>query len=299
MNPTGPRLFRPPILHRVLLMAASILVPRPDRSAWRARQDRRLYEWWLLVERGEFPRPGAELAQLLRDAFLHAWRQRVPVERFRHWWGSPLAIIELACGAAALLALCTGGFAYSRGLLRLAELLLVQPADLRSDVLVAHAFMLAVGLAVAATTLLLRHPPMSFGRVAAWALYLFQCLAATVLISVAWIEGGAGLRALFPHSEGVRVLATLFASALYPAALGSALIWITRDEVRRCPVCQHRLEMPVSVGSWSSVFEPPATELLCAEGHGSLLLPDAEDTAGRRWIALDDSWRQLFRHTPA
>ncbi|MBI4889446.1 MAG: hypothetical protein HY821_02400 [Acidobacteria bacterium] len=299
MDPPAPRPFRRPVLHQALVAVASLLVPRHDRAAWRARQDRRLFEWWLLAERGEFPRPGAELAQLLREAFTHAWRQRVPAERFRKWWGSPLAVIELACGAAAILALATGGCAYTRGLIRLADVLLAQRADVRSDVLAAHAFMLAVGWAVGATTLVLRHPPMSFGRLSAWALYLFQCIAATALISVAWIEGGAAWRACFPLSEGTRVLGTLLLSALYPAALGSTLIWITKDQVRRCPVCLHRLEMPVSIGSWSSVFNPPATELLCAEGHGSLVLPDAEDIAGRQWIALDDSWRQLFRHTPA
>jgi hypothetical protein len=75
-------------------------------------------------------------------------------------------------------------------------------------------------------------------------------------------------------------------------------LWSLADQRRRCPVCLGRLEMPVTLGSWASVFEPPTTEFLCADGHGSLSVQEAEPTAADRWIALDSSWRSLFRRRP-
>ena len=84
----------------------------------------------------------------------------------------------------------------------------------------------------------------------------------------------------------------------WASLLGTLLIfrWAILDQGRRCPACLRRLAMPVTLGSWSSpLLEPAATELLCDEGHGSLQLSDAHTTLGeiRRWITLDDSWRDL------
>ncbi len=85
----------------------------------------------------------------------------------------------------------------------------------------------------------------------------------------------------------------------WASILGALLIfrWSILDQSRRCPVCLRRLAMPVASGSWgSSLLAPPSTELLCDKGHGSLLVDDSHTAFGevRRWIALDDSWRELF-----
>jgi hypothetical protein len=75
------------------------------------------------------------------------------------------------------------------------------------------------------------------------------------------------------------------------------LRWAILDQSRRCPVCLRRLALPASSGSWSStLFEPATTELLCDQGHGSLRYGEAPTTLGeiRRWINLDDSWRELL-----
>jgi len=75
------------------------------------------------------------------------------------------------------------------------------------------------------------------------------------------------------------------------------LRWAILDQSRRCPVCLRRLALPVSSGSWSSaLFEPATTELLCDQGHGSLWYGEAPTTLGaiRRWINLEDSWRELL-----
>jgi hypothetical protein len=62
-------------------------------------------------------------------------------------------------------------------------------------------------------------------------------------------------------------------------------------------VCLRRLDLPVTVGSWSSVFEPTSTEMLCDLGHGTLLLPETGGGTEERWTKFDDSWRDLFSHS--
>ncbi len=75
------------------------------------------------------------------------------------------------------------------------------------------------------------------------------------------------------------------------------LRWAMLDQARRCPVCVRRLGVPVTSGSWSSaLLEPATTEMLCDEGHGALNVADARSPFGeiRRWIAMEDSWRELL-----
>ena len=78
---------------------------------------------------------------------------------------------------------------------------------------------------------------------------------------------------------------------------GAALYWCYYDQRRRCPVCLHRLTIPVTIGSWSSpLFDPVSTELLCDQGHGSLWVPETQSSASvaEHWTGLDESWRELF-----
>jgi hypothetical protein len=78
---------------------------------------------------------------------------------------------------------------------------------------------------------------------------------------------------------------------------GAALYWCYYDQRHRCPVCLHRLSIPVTIGSWSSpLFDPVSTELLCDQGHGSLWVPETQSSASvaEHWTGLDESWRELF-----
>jgi hypothetical protein len=117
-------------------------------------------------------------------------------------------------------------------------------------------------------------------------------------------------------SLGVTALAGLWFELVTPLlnpaddlALGALLSWVfflgcaillffsLRDQRQRCPVCLHRLAMPVTIGSWSSpLLDPVCTELLCEHGHGALYVPEAQSSASEpeRWTALDGSWRDLF-----
>jgi hypothetical protein len=108
-----------------------------------------------------------------------------------------------------------------------------------------------------------------------------------------WIEGNAALRTHL----AVRTLWLLFGwlawTLAFLGAFGCGVIWSFTDQRRRCPVCLRRLAMPVTLGSWASMFEPVTTEMLCDEGHGALCMDESEIGAGDRWIALDSSWRGL------
>ena len=75
-----------------------------------------------------------------------------------------------------------------------------------------------------------------------------------------------------------------------------AFQWAILDQARRCPVCLRLLSTPFTRGSWSSsLIEPASTELLCDQGHGTLCVSDSYTTLGeiRRWVTLEDSWREV------
>jgi hypothetical protein len=131
-----------------------------------------------------------------------------------------------------------------------------------------------------------------------WSFLLLKTISVMVIVPLLWIEGGAVLRALLPN-DALRVLVGgLGLALLFIAAFARALAWAFADQCQRCPVCLRRLAMPVTIGSWASVFEPAATELLCDQGHGSLCVSETATGQPDRWIALDASWRGLFHKAP-
>jgi hypothetical protein len=76
-----------------------------------------------------------------------------------------------------------------------------------------------------------------------------------------------------------------------------ALRWSLRDQRARCPVCLCKLSHPARVGEASRNFLAwNGTELICADGHGLLHVPELPtcwfDT--QRWLYLDSSWSSLF-----
>jgi hypothetical protein len=77
-----------------------------------------------------------------------------------------------------------------------------------------------------------------------------------------------------------------------------AFFWAIADQRARCRVCLRLLCFPVRIGCPGCLLlEWAGTELLCSEGHGVLHVPHLAtswDEESDRWIALDDSWRELF-----
>lgn len=107
----------------------------------------------------------------------------------------------------------------------------------------------------------------------------------------------------------IRALAVSLVGSVYPMADGVALwlflilaiaplSWSVRDQQKRCRVCLRRLGIPIRIGAPGSIlFNSSGTEMVCAQGHGVLYLPDSEAKwlEGDRWNNLDDSWAELFR----
>lgn len=142
--------------------------------------------------------------------------------------------------------------------------------------------------------LAVKRQPVSGGGWRYWSFFTAKTLLAVLIPLLLWIELSPAVRALLPGVTFPRLLGRLFFTLLFMFACGFGLWWSFADQRRRCPVCLQRLTLPVSLGSWSSVFEPPSTELLCEAGHGSLCIPDAETGEPDRWTALDSSWQELF-----
>ncbi len=75
------------------------------------------------------------------------------------------------------------------------------------------------------------------------------------------------------------------------------LRWVIRDQRQRCPVCLGRLTHPARVGHPSRNFLAwNGTELMCADGHGLLHVPEIPMSwfSTQRWLYLDPSWDILF-----
>jgi len=81
---------------------------------------------------------------------------------------------------------------------------------------------------------------------------------------------------------------------LFLGLCAAAVYLIFRDHQSRCPQCLARLQMPVAIGTWSSLLmDPPVTEYVCPNGHGALAVSGAMDDPDR-WTVFDESWKDLF-----
>ncbi|MCB1020047.1 MAG: hypothetical protein KDC27_08965, partial [Acidobacteria bacterium] len=93
---------------------------------------------------------------------------------------------------------------------------------------------------------------------------------------------------------GVLTFVAAFAYALVAVSLAwHALV----DQRLRCHVCLRRLSMPLAQGVFGSIlFNLPATEYICAWGHGTLYVPEptSEGIRQPRWTATGGLWAQLL-----
>jgi hypothetical protein len=255
-------------------------------------------DWWILVRRGEVR--GSPAAALYCAAAVLA-------RRFRSWPGrewlsrslrGPAFVLAGSVALMALAAALSGGFAVTRSLLQTARdlhhALPGAPPDPRENLLVACAVPVAFAFAAALASLAAEGCPVSRYGLRYWAFLAWKAVAIAALLSVGWIEGGTAVR-VHAANPAVRVWVGGIGLALaFVVSFGCALRWAFADQRRRCPVCLRRLSMPVAVGSWASMFEPAATELLCGEGHGALALAESAAAGRDRWTTLDSSWSELF-----
>ena len=128
-----------------------------------------------------------------------------------------------------------------------------------------------------------------------WSFLTVKTLALCAIPTLVWVEtGGAVVRTMRP-GLGRDLIFDVALPLAFVFACAVILWWSFADQRRRCPVCLQRLSLPVSMGSWGSMLDPSATEMLCDSGHGSLCASEAIDGQSDRWTELDKSWGELFR----
>jgi hypothetical protein len=305
----GDRGVSPPLACRLLIRLAGSIVPHRLRAEWRAEWNSHLSSLWILVERGEVNAAmAAHMAWLCRHAFIEAFRLRFGPGQLGRWMQTPGFILAILFFALGITAVSSQGFVHTRQLVYAARHLEpprpVAPDskkmryDPRSDAVFGNTAPVVFALATGLILLVSRRRSLHNYN---WRyrFFLVAKLAGIFLILPAvWLEGGMALRSHL-HNEALRIWlgGALLALALI-AAFSRLVMWAVADQQQRCPVCLRLLSMPVTIGSWSSVLDPVSTELLCAEGHGSLCLAETEIGAPDRWTALDHSWNSLFEKTP-
>jgi hypothetical protein len=290
---------------RWLVYAAGWIAPSVVRADWRSRWNSRLHNLCILIERGELPAQVSGHASILcRDAFANAFRLRFAHINWRSWPRSPSFAMSGVLAILAFTAVLTHGFATTRSLVdaalswaeypvpRLPNMARA-PYDPRADRVIAH--LIPLLLAFAASVVLVLIGRLSLGRYGwrYWSFLAGKTVAVMTIVPVLWIEGGAALRARIPNQTLSVLIGGVGLALVFIAAFGQAVVWVFSDQRLRCPICLRRLALPVAIGSWASTFEPPATELLCEVGHGSLCVSESAAGEPDRWVALDDSWRQV------
>lgn len=281
---------------RTLLRVASWLVPSAGRRAWLEKWSARARDWRLLADRGE-PVGGAGpfVGRALRDA---AGERLGPIH-FRQFLRSPMFVPIAIAAALLLLAGVSRGFAVTRWVVSVAQDVRAHPAycgpyDARGDKVFAYFAPAVLAWAVGIALLVMGCRSLNGSGWRYRAFLAMKAAATLVVCALVWVEVGALMRAPI-HHEGWRLLFGLMTMFVFIGGTGRTMLWAVTDQRQRCPVCLRRLVGPVAVGSWASLFDPAATELLCENGHGALALADAETNAQDRWTRLDESWQTLFR----
>jgi hypothetical protein len=287
--------MRAPLLCRALIRIASWIVPSRGRSAWLACRATELFDWWYLVERGELLRDGG--AALCRRAFADAFSERFGDSDPRHLVRSPMFVPIAAAASFLAVAVVSHGFSVTRGVLAIAWDMQNHPFngyDFRADRVFLYTAPVLLALSTGLAALVLGSLTLRGRGWRYWSFLVCKAVAVTVVVPLMWIELGTILRGWAP-SLGGRIAIGLASVFVFVVAMGRAMIWCVADQRRRCRACLRRLVLPVSVGSYASLFEPSATEMLCEQGHGALSLSDTETDVQDRWTRLDDSWKALFR----
>jgi hypothetical protein len=288
-----------PLVWRCLIPLVSRVVPRRARADWRTRWDSVIRNWWILAERGELDGEIPEqLAGHCRDALAEAFWLRFSRESLRRWVRGPGFVLFAEGATLLVMAVLSRGFAVTRGLLQIArELEYDQPMMLRGareGALIAYGFPILFALATGIVLVAIGSRSLWRYGWRYWSFLILKAAFVMVMLPVVWIEGGAALRARISNPQMRVFVGGLGLALVFVAGFGCALLWAFADQRWRCPVCLKRLAMPVTIGSWGSVFDPVATELLCNEGHGSLYISETETGEADRWTAFGLSWRGLF-----
>lgn len=293
----------PPLLCRWWIRGVSWLVPPLARPAWLAEWNSGLDSLWTLIERGEFALDWTpRLAALCREALANAFWLRFTRVDLSRWVRGPVFLLSCCAAMLVVTAIFTHGFAVTRFLIQTARAWRQFPGhagmgDPRLNRVILYSMPIASALAAGVALASIGRRSMHRLGARGWWFFAAKTTAMMVTASLWWVEGGALLRAQLRHHELLRQMAGgLLLALLFILVFGWAVAWSIADQRWRCPVCLRRLAMPVTFGSWASVFEPPATEVMCSEGHGSLCMTERITGPDDQWTALDSSWRGFFLH---
>ena len=269
MIPLRP--LRPATLNLAILRSAALLVPAPQRTLWFAEWSAEL--WY--VNRGAT----AFCLGAFRDAF---WlRRSSPAPMARHTFGleSPFRCVLFLAALAAV----SVYFAFS--------VPLAMPT-LPKGYFVTLPFILAVSVLVlsATTSLALgEYPPNRHSPVRRMTARRWMFLAIKIVLILPIVGCGS------------LDLASIVAGGFQPHGMLVGLVvgfrWALIDQRRRCPVCLRLLTSPTRIGGPSHTFlQWYGTELVCAQGHGLLYVPEIPNScySTQRWQYLDPSWSSLF-----
>ena len=285
-----PRLSRvrvPPICD-ALVYAAGWLVPKAARAGWRAREDAALRSLRTLIARGELAADASvHLAAFCREALASAVWLRFQRDEVQRWMRGPAFLMACGVTALAMMGVLSRGFAVTRSIVAAAR---VSAGDMVMAYTVPIVFALITSLALISIRRLALH--RAGWRY--WGFFLSKTLLAMILPSVAWIEGGAAVRAMIPRGVLHVWFGGLMLTMLFIGLFGWCVLWSLEDQRWRCPVCLELLALPVRFGSWASVFDPATTEVFCRAGHGMLSVTEADLFHDTRWAELDASWGGLF-----
>ena len=295
----------PPLVWRVQIYLAGCLVPAGARADWRRQWSANLAAWHVLVQRGELP--AGTGANVTSRAWHDAVHERFGVVGFHRFLRGPLFLASACMVSLLLIAAASSGFTTARALIELMQDVRLHPDlgvryDLRGDRLMEYFAPMVISASIGIALLFLKRRSLRSLGWRSWSFLAFKLMALYVISCLLWVEGGHGLRSHLTRPILRLGVAGLGLAIVFIIGFGVVTLWCVADQRRRCPVCLHRLMMPVTMGSWASIFfDPAATELVCEEGHGSLSLVEAEAAAGPldRWIVLDDSWQYLFHENPA
>ena len=294
---------RAPASMRWLVLFASWLVTAAQRPAWRFRWESLVDGWWKLVERGDLTEYSSrEMTRNLVTAAQGAFWMRVDRNDVRRLLNGPVLFLGAGCGLFALLALVSRGFAATRWTVSVFRVMLFPPATVAPHSLPVHGgdtvfvFTAPVIFALGISILWIAFRPIHLHSQnwRYWAFLVAKIFMVAPLVTLAWIELSALIRAQIPASEYRALLTGLAFRLIYMGALVRALGWCVAEQQRRCPICMQRLAAPVSIGNCSHVFEPAVTEFVCERGHGVLSVPAVEGSEEDRWTAFDSSWSELF-----
>jgi hypothetical protein len=286
-------------VYRCLLRVASALVPRRDRARWRAARESALHAWGILADRGELiRRERSEAIRLCFTAFVAAVWTRFERQRVRAFGRGPSGVLAGLAVLFAVLGVGSGGFSGTRHWMNSLRLAIQapegQPLGPGQEGALARAFLLAFALVMGAILVAVGSRSLQWHGWRYSGFLIVKTAAVTVLVPLHWFEVQAAVSAYVATTEARMVISAVTVALLFLAGFGCALRWSFADQARRCPVCLQLLALPVTIGTWSSVFEPATTEFLCINGHGSLSVPELSEVEPDRWTTLDSSWRELF-----